>query len=63
VCTPPAFSGKFAAAAGAPGLHIDPASVAPEDDAQPGWAEEEEAGERAEALYDYTSEEAGDLHL
>ncbi|KAI0273114.1 hypothetical protein BGY98DRAFT_1090814 [Russula aff. rugulosa BPL654] len=36
-----------------------------EDTAQPEWTEEEEAetGEWAEALYDYTSQEASDLHL
>ena len=61
VYAPPAFSGKKASS----GLLPPPvrrvststsASVAPEEDAQPEWAEEEPAGEWAEALYDYTSE-------
>ncbi|KAH9037621.1 SH3-domain-containing protein [Lactarius pseudohatsudake] len=38
-------------------------SPAPEPEPEPEEAEEEEVGEWAEALYDYTSEDAGDLHL
>jgi hypothetical protein len=41
-----------------------PPSIAPapepEEDAQPEWAVEEEAGEWTEALYDYTSEVCAD---
>jgi abl interactor 2 len=64
VYTPPAFAGKKAASFAPPPVRrvsaSAPASVAPapepEGDAQPEWAEEEEAEEWAEALYEYTSE-------
>ncbi|KAF8485230.1 SH3-domain-containing protein [Russula ochroleuca] len=70
--TPPAFAGKKASSSFAPPpmrrvSASTPPSIAPapepEEDAQPEWAVEEEAGEWTEALYDYTSEEAGDLPL
>ncbi|KAI9507184.1 SH3-domain-containing protein [Russula earlei] len=70
VYTQPAFAAKKASSGLAPPPVrrvplASPASAAqvpePEDDGQ--LESVEEVGEWAEALYDYTSEEAGDLHL
>ncbi|KAH9956807.1 hypothetical protein BC827DRAFT_1138969 [Russula dissimulans] len=72
VHTPPAFSGgKKASSAFAPppvrrvgpSSSSSPASAAPEPEEDAPPESVENAGEWAEALYDYTSEEAGDLHL
>ncbi|KAH9995187.1 hypothetical protein BJV74DRAFT_338578 [Russula compacta] len=71
VHTPPAFSGRKASSGFAPppvrrvtasSSPVPAPAPEPEEDVQPGWAGEE-AGAWAEALFDYTSEEAGDLHL
>lgn len=72
VQTPPAFSGtggkKASSAFAPPPVRRIPSSssaAAPTPAPEPEFVEDAqpEAGEWAEALYDYTSEEAGDLHL
>jgi len=64
--TPPAFSGKKASSEFAPPpmrrVPVTTPAPEPEEEAQP-EPEEESGGAWAEALYDFTSEEATDLHL
>ncbi|KAH8999557.1 SH3-domain-containing protein [Lactarius akahatsu] len=66
VRTPSAFVPKKVASTFAPPpvrrVSVSPAPE-PEPEPEPEEVEEEEVGEWAEALYDYTSEDAGDLHL
>ncbi|KAI9466572.1 SH3-domain-containing protein [Lactarius psammicola] len=67
VRTPSAFVPKKAVSTFAPPpvrrVSVSPAAPEPEPEPEPEEAEEEEVGEWVEALYDYTSEDAGDLHL
>jgi len=68
VYTPPAFPVKKSAGLPPPPVRRASAvpaapSPEPEEDVQAEPEQEEGAGEWAEALYDYTSEEASDLHL
>lgn len=73
VRAPPAFVAKKAVSTFAPPpvrrASASPAAPPPEPEPEPEQeqeqeeAEEEESGEWAEALYDYTSEDQGDLHL